>query len=674
MTRPLRILHLEDSARDAEIIRHRLQEEGVVCDILVTSGKESFEVALAQEGFDVIISDYNLPGYDGLSALKRAQMAQPDVPVILISGTVGEGEAVKCLQFGATDYLLKGSLDRLASAVERAIREAEMRRTRKQAERALQEREHALRENEERTSFALAAARMGVWEIEFARGRLTWSDTMAPLFGVTPENAPRRTEAFFQLIHPDDRRAAEESVERAIAGERDYAVEFRAVWPDGTAHWIQVRAQAVHDANGKPVRLLGIAMDIDERKVLEGKLHQSQKLEAVGQLAGGIAHDFNNVLTVILGFCELRLQALVADDPARADLLEIKIAGNRAAGLTRQLLAFSRKQILQPQILDVNELIGGMEPMLRLLIVEHVELAVALEAQDALIKMDPTQVEQILVNLAVNAADAMPRGGKLLIATSNIVLDEHYRQEELPVAPGDYVLLSVSDTGIGMSEEVRRRIFEPFYTTKDVGRGTGLGLATVYGIVKQSDGDIAVQSEPGNGTTFRICFPRLSGEVAVTGSTERAARYDDSSPCSETILLVEDDDGVRHLTQRTLERLGYLVLLASNPKAAELVAAEFTGAIHLMLSDVIMPESDGAPLLERLVAARPAIRALYMSGYADEAIQHVVLVDGAPFIQKPFTPDALTRKVREVLDSSADPSYGISAPGVRNHERDGVRS
>src|ERR1700722_6574251 len=268
MTHPLRVLHLEDSPRDAEMVRHKLDDEGVSCDIFLASNKDSFEAALMREPFDLILSDYNLPGYDGVAALKQAQQIQPDVPVILISGTVGEEDAVRVLHFGATDYLLKDRLDRLVPAVERAIQEAETRRIRKQAEQALLQREQTLRDNEERTSFALAAARMGVWEIEVATDRLTWSDTMAPLFGLTPDHAPKTKADFFQLIHPDDRVATEAAAERAIAGERDYVVEFRAIWPDGSAHWVHGRAQVSHQADGKPLRLLGISMDIDERKSL----------------------------------------------------------------------------------------------------------------------------------------------------------------------------------------------------------------------------------------------------------------------------------------------------------------------------------------------------------------------------------------------------------------------
>ena len=649
MTRPLRVLHLEDNPRDAEMIRHKLDVEGMSCDILLVDSKDGYEAALTRESFDLILSDYNLPGYDGIAALTKAQGTQPDAPVILISGTVGEDDAVRCLHVGATDYLLKDRLDRLVPAVQRALQEAETRRTRKQTERALLQREQTLRDNGERTRFALAAARMGVWEIDYQSDRLTWSDTMAPLFGLTPDDAPKTTEGFFQLIHPDDRRAVETSVARATASDRDHVVEFRAIWPDGSAHWVHGRAQALYDADGKPLRLLGIAMDIDERKSLEDQLRQAPKLEDLGKLAGGVEPVFNNQLTVILGFTELLMTNLLPDDPGQADLLEIKKAGARAAGLTRQLLAFSRKQILQPKVLDVNALIGSMEPMLRQLIVAHVDLTVSLAAQAPLIEMDPTQLEQILVNLAVNAADAMPRGGKLTIKTTNVMLDEHYQQRILPVTPGDYVMLAVSDTGVGMDEATSRHIFEPFFTTKDIGKGTGLGLATVYGIVKQSGGDIWVSSEPGRGTTFTIYLPQAAAGGA--SSIERSSEAGDALGGSETVLLVEDDEAVRLLARLTLERVGYRVLQAANPKEAARVAGEFAGPIHLLLSDVIMPESDGPPLMDQLVGARPAVRVLYMSGYAGEAVRHVLLVEDTPFLQKPFTPHALAQKVRAVLDA-----------------------
>ena len=396
--------------------------------------------------------------------------------------------------------------------------------------------------------------------------------------------------------------------------------------------------------------LLSIGRDITEQRLLEEQLRQAQKLEGIGQLAGGVAHDFNNVLTAILGFSELLLAGLPEDDPQRVDLAEIKKAGQRAAALTRQLLAFSRKQILQPQVLEINPLVSGIEPMLRRLTPEHVDVTVSLKPDAGRIRIDPTQLEQILVNLIVNASDAMPRGGKLTIETAHVVLDQPYRQRHLPLAGGNYVMLGVSDTGSGMDEATKKRIFEPFFTTKEAGKGTGLGLATVHGIVKQSGGDIWVYSEPGSGTTFKIYLPQITGDVPAR--REKPAAPVAAVHGSETILLVEDDDAVRLLARVSLERAGYHVIQAGDPKEALRLADEFAGPIHLMVSDVIMPESEGAPLFERLAPSRPALRVLYISGYADEAIiRHGILTEGTPFLQKPFTPHGLARKVRETLDA-----------------------
>ncbi len=396
--------------------------------------------------------------------------------------------------------------------------------------------------------------------------------------------------------------------------------------------------------------VLAIGRDVTEKRQLEEQLRQAQKLEMIGQLAGGVAHDFNNILTAILGFCDLLLMELEPNHVGRTDVFEIKAAGERAAGLTRQLLAFSRKQILQANVLDINGVIKGMEAMLRRLTAAHIDLVVSLQREVGAIRIDPTQLEQIVVNLVVNGADAMPRGGKLTIETSNVRLDEHYRGHHLPVTPGDFVLLAVSDTGIGMDEETSRRVFEPFFTTKELGKGTGLGLATVYGIVKQSGGDIWVYSEPGHGSAFKIYLPRVTAAVSEAAKTFIPSETVQRG--SETILLVEDDEAVRRLARLILERTGYRVIEAENPKEALRVAKQWGGNIQLLVSDLIMPESDGAPLFDRLSAVRPDLRVLYISGYADEAVvRHGVIGEGTPFLQKPFTPLALNGKVREVLDA-----------------------
>jgi two-component system cell cycle sensor histidine kinase/response regulator CckA len=403
------------------------------------------------------------------------------------------------------------------------------------------------------------------------------------------------------------------------------------------------------EVGGEPL-VLTISRDVTEHRLLEDRLHQAQKLEGIGLLAGGVAHDFNNLLTAILGFSDIVMKNLPPDDPARAGLLEIEQAGERAAALTRQLLTFSRKQVLEPRVLDINAIIAGVEPMLRRLIFESIELTVALTPSVGLISMDPTQIEQILVNLAVNAADAMPAGGKLTIETTNVMLDEHDQRRHLPVPAGAYVMLAVSDTGVGMDEATTARVFEPFFSTKGVGRGTGLGLATVYGIVKQSGGDIWVYSEPGLGSTFKIYLPQSAADAPRLQPA--ASTVAEIVRGVETILLVEDDVAVRRLTRAVLERSGYCVVDACNPREAVQLARDFPGKIHLLLSDVIMPESEGPPLYERLSTARPNLRVLYMSGYADEAIiRRGALVEGMPFLQKPFTPGVLGRKVRDVLDA-----------------------
>jgi two-component system, cell cycle sensor histidine kinase and response regulator CckA len=380
----------------------------------------------------------------------------------------------------------------------------------------------------------------------------------------------------------------------------------------------------------------------------EEQLRQAQKMEAVGRLAGGIAHDFNNLLTVITGYSQLTLRSLHAEDPLRDNIEEIKKAGDRAAALTRQLLTFSRKQVLQPKVLDLNAVVSEIEKMLRRLIGEDIELRTALQPELGHIKADPGQIEQVLMNLAVNARDAMPNGGKLTIETQNVSVDEDFVKQHIAVIPGSYVMLAVSDTGIGMNEETQQRIFEPFFTTKELGQGTGLGLSTVYGIVQQSGGGLWVYSEVGRGTTFKVYLPRVDEEAQVYKPGLPAP---EALSGKETILLAEDEEIVRNLVREVLKSHGYKVLEAANGGAALLLCERHQGPIHLMITDVIMPEMSGRELTDRLAGLRPEMKVLYMSGYTDNAIaDHGVLEAGKNFIQKPFSPDALVGKVREVLD------------------------
>jgi PAS domain S-box-containing protein len=425
---------------------------------------------------------------------------------------------------------------------------------------------------------------------------------------------------------------------------------------DGREIWVNTIKTPVKDEEGNLVGILGIFWDITERKKVEEalkqteeQLRQSQKMEAIGQLAGGIAHDFNNLLTVIKGYSQLSLLGLKEGAPLRGNLEVIENAADKAAGLTRQILAFSRRQILEQKVLDLNIVLQNLEEMLRRVIGEDIELMIHLPEGLGRVKSDPGQIEQVIMNLAVNAKDAMPEGGKLVIETANVDLDEEYARNHVAVTPGRYVMLSVSDTGVGMTPEVKEKVFDPFFTTKNRGEGTGLGLSTVYGIVKQSGGHIWVYSEVGKGTTLKIYLPRVDEPVDEIrkegGVTEGLPRG------SETILVVEDEEVVRKLTVRILQEQGYRVLEGGQGIDALLIDGEYEGQIHLLVTDVVMPKLSGRELAERLSSIRPGIKVLYMSGYTDNVIAHHGILDkGMNFVQKPFTVEGLARKVREVLD------------------------
>jgi len=418
---------------------------------------------------------------------------------------------------------------------------------------------------------------------------------------------------------------------------------------DGVLYWEAATISPIRDDAGTVTNFVEIAQDVTDQRLLEEQFRQAQKMEAVGRLAGGVAHDFNNLLSVITACTELVLEDLGASDPRREDLEEVRKAAVQAATLTRQLLAFSRQQVLQPKVLDLNEVVGSAEKMLRRLIGEDVSLTTVLGPALGSVKADQGQLEQVIMNLAVNARDAMPDGGKFTIATSAVHLDAEYASEHSPVTPGDYVLLAISDTGVGMDANTQRRIFEPFFTTKEKGKGTGLGLATVYGIVKQSGGFIWLYSEPGHGTTFKIYLPRV--DTPVGGEPEPPVTVE-SLRGTETVLIAEDSDAVRKVARAVLERHGYTVLDASNGPAALEVAIWHSAPIHLLLTDVIMPEMSGRELADRLTELRPDVRVLYFSGYTDDAIvRHGVLEEGIAYLEKPFTPDKLAHKVREVLDA-----------------------
>jgi PAS domain S-box-containing protein len=416
---------------------------------------------------------------------------------------------------------------------------------------------------------------------------------------------------------------------------------------NGTEFPVEISLSYVETTEG----LFAIAFvnDISDRKRLEDQLLQAQKMEAVGRLAGGVAHDFNNMLTVISGYNRMILDELSPLDPVRGCAEEVLKAADRAAALTKQLLAFSRRQVMQPCVMNVNAAIVHTEKMLRRLIGEDVELVLSLAEDVGNIKADPNHIQHAIVNLTLNARDAMPDGGRITVETANIRLDETYARTHLGVQPGDFVMVAVSDTGHGMDAETRRRLFEPFFTTKETGKGTGLGLATVYGVVKQLGGDIWVYSEPGQGTTFKLYFPR----VAETADAPPPSPVEsDQAPSTETILVVEDEQAVRDLTVRMLRKLGHTVLPAADGAEALAIAKSYAGPIALLLTDVVMPNMSGRQVADELLRARPELKVLYLSGYTDHTVvHHGVLEDGVEFLPKPFSREALAKKIREVLSA-----------------------
>jgi PAS domain S-box-containing protein len=507
--------------------------------------------------------------------------------------------------------------------------------------------EEHLRASEERFRLLADNIKEAFLIVELPTGRALFLSRMwEDLWGVPVDEAYANPQVWFDGIHEDDRAAVAASFRALQRGEPAVDV-FRVRRPDQSICWVRARTFPVRDSDGRVGRVVGLIEDITAVRETEHQLRQAQKMDAIGQLAGGIAHDFNNLLVVIGGYTELIALDLAPTHPAQPDLEQIKAAVASAASLTRQLLAFSRRQILQPQILDLNRVLRRVEALLRRVIGENIALVMNLQSSIACVNADPSQIEQVVINLAVNARDAMPTGGRLIIETAEVDLNDAFVARHPGAAAGRHVMIAVTDTGVGMDEATRRRLFEPFFTTKPAGRGTGLGLATVYGIVKQSRGSVWVYSEPGRGSAFRIYLPAATAAETL----DQSGSPDRPSTGTETVLVVEDHKEVRAVIAATLQRHGYSVLLASDANDAMAASRNHSGPIHLVLSDVVLPSLSGRNLAEQLLVDHPDIRVLYMSGYTDDAIvHHGVLGPGAAFIQKSFTGDALLQKVRQVLD------------------------
>jgi len=636
----LKVLVVDDSMDDVLLLQRELRRGGYDPSVRRVQDAASLAAALADDAWDLVLCDYVVPGLDVLEALRVVQASGLDLPFVIVSGRVGEDEAAAALKAGAHDFVTKERLSRLVPAIERERREATDRARRRQAEQAL-------RESEERYRLLVESIHdYAICLLDVDGCVSSWNGGAERVFGyAASEIRGSHVGRLFRSL--DGTQGLATQILEAAARVGTYEAEVWCAHKDGSALLTSLLITAVRDDDGtlKGFTLLG--RDITEQMRIAQERMQSQKLEVIGRLAGSVAHDFNNLLTVVSGFAELLIQSLEDDEDSRVYLDEITKATDQAATLTQQLLAFGRRQLLQPRVIDVNEVVAGMETMLRRLIGENIELHVRLAASPGAIRADVVQVQQAVLNLVINARDAMPNGGSLTIATGNV---REPAASGADGGAGDMVTLVVSDTGQGMDAQTLARIFEPFFTTKDVGKGSGLGLATVDGIVAQSGGRIRVASAPNEGTTFTILLPATS-DLPV-GST--VAGPAPASPTgSETVLLVEDEPALRRLSRRVLAQFGYTVLEAPDGEEALNLAEAYEGPINLVLTDVVMPRLSGRDLAERVRASHPEARVLYMSGYTDDAVvQHGVLTQEVSLLRKPFTPYALAARIRDVLDGA----------------------
>jgi two-component system, cell cycle sensor histidine kinase and response regulator CckA len=672
----LKVLVLEDCTRDFEIISEQLIDAGYRLTIERVETEASFAASLRDKSWDIVLADFNLPGFDAFGALRIRNEICPDTPFICVSGSIGEETAIELLKSGAVDYVIKDRPDRLPFAVGRALDEAREKKIHKENDVALKEAYRQLGASQIATLGILEDLKAEVRvrqerEAELQRVSMAVEEAAEVIVITDPEGTIQYANPAFEEVTGYSREEAVGQNPRLLKSGQQNLAFYQDLWgtiaggrvwkgrmvnkrKDGTFYTQVATISSVRDASGRILNYVAVKRDIteflrieEERAKLQEQFLQAQKIESIGRLAGGIAHDFNNMLSIILGFGQLVLDELRPGDPLHGWVKEIMSAGQRSKTLTRQLLAFSRKQTLQPEVLDLNHLVRELEKMLYRLIGEDITLELALAQDIGRVLVDPGQIEQVIMNLVVNARDAMPTGGRLLIETAAVELDDTYTETHPESESGKHVLLAVTDTGCGMSKEILSQIFEPFFTTKKKGRGTGLGLASVYGIVKQSGGTVWVYSEPGQGTTFKIYLPQTQAvEESAVAKPEAAVPV----AGGEHILVVEDEEMLRKLMASLLSRLGYTTTLAANGGEALLLVEEKGLKPDLIITDVVMPNMSGKQLIERLRRNHPHLKTLYMSGYTENAIVHHGVLDaGTPFIQKPFNIQDLGAKVQDIL-------------------------
>ena len=631
----LKILMLEDVPVDAELVEHELHNIGIKFTLKRVETKNSFVREFTEFKPHIILADYSLPAFDGISALEIVRNHDSDIPFIFVSGSIGEEKATETLRMGATDFVLKEKLSRLVPVVQRALHEVEEKNKRRKAEELIKSVFETIREG------------LIVIDPEYkilSANRAYCEQVNQPLNDIIGRNC-------YKVAHRMDMPCFESGIECPVK----HTLETGEVFTTIHNHHIgekkpinlEIKSYPMKDAKGNIISVIETITDITERTALENQLRHAQKLKGIGQLAGGIAHDFNNILTAIIGYGNLLMTRLGGDEQSSRYLEDILAASERAVQLTQGLLAFSRKQIINPRPVNINEIVRSIERLLSRIIGEDIELKTMLSPKDVITMVDAGQMEQVIMNFCTNARDAMPEGGILTIETETIEMDSEYIKRHGYGKEGKYVLLSVSDTGAGMDEKTKERIFEPFFTTKEVGKGTGLGLAMVYGIVRQHDGYINVYSEPKRGTTFKIYLPLIKAEAKEAKAAGAAP------PCggTEVILLAEDDAGVRMLMKEVLEKFGYTIIEAIDGEDAVKKFKENKDRIQLLILDVIMPKKNGKQVYDEIMELKPDAKVIFSSGYTANIIQKKgILEEGINFILKPVSPQELLRKVREVLN------------------------
>ena len=647
----LQLLLVEDSSDDAELILRELHHAGYEPRWTRVDTEPGF-LAELQKTSDIILADYVLPEFSGMRALELLRASGRDIPFILISGTVGEDVAVEAMRHGATDYLLKDRLVRLGPAIERALKEKKMRADQLQAERALHHKEQEQLQLAERLVQAQEAGKVGSWETNLQTLQVVWSEQMHRIFETDPATFQPTHVAFLEKVHPEDRDDVSLVFEDSLHDEQRklFSIEHRICLPAAGNKIVEERWKIFRDENGQQVRAAGTCQDITERRKLESQLRQAQKMEAICLLAGGVAHDFNNILAIIqMQAGTLKLDTYLS--PPQVELVnEIEDAVQRAAAIIRQLLLFSHREFFQPQELDLNTTVTQMAKMLQRVMRENIHFELKLSAEPVIIKADAVMMDQVIMNLVINARDALPQGGRLSIETTAVEIDS-LAVAQLPHArEGQFVCLSVRDTGTGIAPENLPRIFEPFFTTKDVGQGSGLGLATVFGIVQQHQGWINVYTEVGKGTTFKIYFPQL---VKPAMEADPKPAVVNIHVGRETILLVEDDRTLCQIVEAAFRQLGYNVFVAHSGAEALAVWEQHQGRIDLLFTDLIMPGGmHGRELARQLRQFNSKLKVIYTSGSSANIIdKNLSVQEGVNFIRKPFEIDQLAQILRQQFDS-----------------------